>query len=161
MQNFFQQMKAEDAQTAPDFEKLFQQAQEQRVAPKRQLALWKNLAIAASLLLMISVGAWQWQQYWASASAEQELALAWEADNSIMSWEAATDELLPTELKQEQTTFPQHSISKQELEVKPELVEAVLETTELDSSLYQYGAIADWESPTASLMPPDFMGFSF
>jgi hypothetical protein len=165
IKQFFKKLKDEESQDVPDFKEMFEKAK-QHAKPiakrKSRIVLIQRISVAASLLLLLTLGIWQLTKKGANnAVLEDQFAEDWIQEETIMDWESDTDELLPTEFSMNEEKETQTKSIKAP-EVTQEVIQEVIAETELDSSLYKYGAISDWESPTASLMPPILgMGMSF
>lgn len=164
LKQFFKDLKKQDAHDVPDFNEIFGKAQQKAKPSKKKKSIIsiRTFSIAASILLVVSIGLWQFNNS-SNTNTEiaDEFAVRWMEEETIMDWESNTNELLPTEYsmnQKEETTEENISLP----EVTKEEIKEIIAETELDSSLYVHGAISDWESPTASLMPSTMgMGLSF
>ena len=153
LKQFFKDLKKQEAHDVPDFNKMFSKAKQEAKPPQKKkstIISIRTISIAASILLVVSVGIWQLNNNNPTqrTQIDDEFAVRWmQEEDNIMDWESDTDELLPTEYSMDQEEEVEaESITAPE--VTQEEIQEVIAETELDSSLYQYGAISDWESPT-------------
>ena len=169
LQELFGAQKKADSLNAPNFEELLARPKpvlEKRLRFKQQLRIIQKFSIAASVLLLLSIGVWQFIDF-GSQPNQEGLGLEWmENEENILNWEAPSDELLPVEstesihepnsleaIKIERTAANSNSLSA-------DTKEMIEQNPELDEALFKNGSITYWSSPTDFLIE-EAQGFNF
>lgn len=168
LKQLFGQLKKEESHAVPDFDELLARPEPTLKGYSgrlRRLRLISRIAVAASILLVATIGIWQFSGL-GNFDKQEELALDDIVDTqneNILNWEPATDELLPTENSQTNRetkiqTQPQPIVKKSTQNTKKVVLteattEMIAANPELNESLFKNGSISDWESPTDYLMP--------
>jgi hypothetical protein len=174
LQELFGELKKADSLNAPSFDELLARPKpllaKQISRGRSIISLLSRIAVAASILLVASIGIWQFSGM-GTSNGTRELALEDIIDSqneNILNWEPASNELLPTENSKTNNSKTdingQAIISAKSYSTKAELSEATKEmiatTPELDEALFQNGSISDWV-PATNFLLEEAQGFNF